>query len=178
MNCVWVGLVLSDRSGEGVLTAIGLSLAPSRYTVLSICFLLSSDQNPGVGIKAGPTKCTGAIFALVKFKLCIIHPFTLRPLHLSIHPLFTGSIYIYIYLSVSMSTCQTLCHIARSSISLFETVTYSIKINCLGTASHVKFYLYVYMCIYIVPPLWSSGQSSWLQIRRPGFDSRHYQKKK
>jgi hypothetical protein len=29
-----------------------------------------------------------------------------------------------------------------------------------------------------IPPLWSSGQSSWLQIRRPGFDSRHYQKKK
>jgi hypothetical protein len=27
------------------------------------------------------------------------------------------------------------------------------------------------------PPLWSSGQSSWLQTRRPGFDSRHYQKK-
>jgi hypothetical protein len=27
-------------------------------------------------------------------------------------------------------------------------------------------------------PLWSSGQSSWLQILRPGFDSRHYQKKK
>jgi hypothetical protein len=27
------------------------------------------------------------------------------------------------------------------------------------------------------PPLWSSGQSSWLQIRRPGFDARHYQKK-
>jgi hypothetical protein len=24
---------------------------------------------------------------------------------------------------------------------------------------------------------WSSGQSSWLQIRRPRFDSRHYQKK-
>jgi hypothetical protein len=29
----------------------------------------------------------------------------------------------------------------------------------------------------IGPPLWSSGQSFWLQIRRPGFDSRHYQKK-
>jgi hypothetical protein len=28
------------------------------------------------------------------------------------------------------------------------------------------------------PPLWSSGRSSWLQIRRPGFDSRHYQKEK
>jgi hypothetical protein len=25
--------------------------------------------------------------------------------------------------------------------------------------------------------LWSSGQSSWLQIRKPGFDFRHYQKK-
>jgi hypothetical protein len=25
------------------------------------------------------------------------------------------------------------------------------------------------------PPLWSSGQSSWLQIQRPEFDSRHYQ---
>jgi hypothetical protein len=24
-------------------------------------------------------------------------------------------------------------------------------------------------------PLWSSGQSSWLQIQRFGFDSRHYQ---
>jgi hypothetical protein len=28
------------------------------------------------------------------------------------------------------------------------------------------------------PPLWPNGQSSWLQIRRPGFDSRHYQEKK
>jgi hypothetical protein len=25
------------------------------------------------------------------------------------------------------------------------------------------------------PPLWSSGHSSWLQIQRSGFDSRHYQ---
>jgi hypothetical protein len=28
------------------------------------------------------------------------------------------------------------------------------------------------------PPLWSSGQSSWIQMRSPGFDSRHYLKKK
>jgi hypothetical protein len=27
------------------------------------------------------------------------------------------------------------------------------------------------------PPLRSSGQSFWLQIRRPGLDSRHYQEK-
>jgi hypothetical protein len=25
------------------------------------------------------------------------------------------------------------------------------------------------------PPLWSSGQRSWLQIQRSGFDSRRYQ---
>jgi hypothetical protein len=30
---------------------------------------------------------------------------------------------------------------------------------------------------FLGPPLWSSGQSSWLQIRRLGFDSRHYKKK-
>jgi hypothetical protein len=28
------------------------------------------------------------------------------------------------------------------------------------------------------PPLWSSGQSSWLQIRRPGFNSDTTRKKK
>jgi hypothetical protein len=32
--------------------------------------------------------------------------------------------------------------------------------------------------LYVRPPLWSSGQSSWLHIRRPGFNSSHYQKKK
>jgi hypothetical protein len=34
--------------------------------------------------------------------------------------------------------------------------------------------------IYVIlfSACWSSGQSSWLQIRRPGFDSRHYHKKK
>jgi hypothetical protein len=31
------------------------------------------------------------------------------------------------------------------------------------------------MHLYRIPPLWSSGQSSWLQIERPGFYSRHYQ---
>jgi hypothetical protein len=36
----------------------------------------------------------------------------------------------------------------------------------------VKYYNYYW------PPLWSSGQCSWLQIRRPGFDSRQYQTKK
>jgi hypothetical protein len=34
------------------------------------------------------------------------------------------------------------------------------------------------LCGVLGPPLWPSGQSSWLQIRMHGFDSRHYQKKK
>jgi hypothetical protein len=36
---------------------------------------------------------------------------------------------------------------------------------------------WIYIC-YVEesrPPLWSSGQSSWLQIQRSGFDCRHYQ---
>jgi hypothetical protein len=39
-------------------------------------------------------------------------------------------------------------------------------------------YIHIGCWSYDWPPLWSSGQSSWLQIRRPVFDSRHYQKKK
>jgi hypothetical protein len=40
-----------------------------------------------------------------------------------------------------------------------------------------KYVSAVIIALYGIFPLWSSGQSSWLQIRRPGFDSRHYQKK-
>jgi hypothetical protein len=34
--------------------------------------------------------------------------------------------------------------------------------------------LYVFLHAYR-PPLWSSSQSSWLQIQTSGFDFRHYQ---
>jgi hypothetical protein len=40
------------------------------------------------------------------------------------------------------------------------------------------FFFIFEICILLWPPQWSSGQSSWLQIWRPEFDSRHYQKKK
>jgi hypothetical protein len=36
----------------------------------------------------------------------------------------------------------------------------------------------VHFYIILRSPLWSGGQSSWLQIQRSGFDSRHYQEKK
>jgi hypothetical protein len=32
-----------------------------------------------------------------------------------------------------------------------------------------------FMLIFFRPPLWSTGQSSWLQIQTSGFDSRRYQ---
>jgi hypothetical protein len=60
-------------------------------------------------------------------------------------------------------------------------------INLKSTISHRNFkitstqYIWVHNYIWHLHfsySLWSSGQSSWLQIRRPGFDSRHYQKKK
>jgi hypothetical protein len=38
-----------------------------------------------------------------------------------------------------------------------------------------KYFLHLYT--NLGPPLWSSSQSSWLQIPSPGFDSRHYEKK-
>jgi hypothetical protein len=38
----------------------------------------------------------------------------------------------------------------------------------------LTFYLYVLVEVG-GSPLWSSGQSSWLQIQRSGFNSRHYQ---
>jgi hypothetical protein len=39
----------------------------------------------------------------------------------------------------------------------------------------VKYELNLYMfCKERRTPLWSSGQSSWLQIQRSGFDSRSY----
>jgi hypothetical protein len=34
---------------------------------------------------------------------------------------------------------------------------------------------YIYIYIYLWPPLWSSDQSSCLQIQRSGFNYRHYQ---
>jgi hypothetical protein len=47
-----------------------------------------------------------------------------------------------------------------------------------STCSYIVRYFMLSARCNVGPPLWSSGQSSWLQIRRPGFDSRHYQKKK
>jgi hypothetical protein len=54
------------------------------------------------------------------------------------------------------------------SLSLFPSLSLSLS-------------LYIYMYIYICyveesrPPVWSSGQSSWLEIQKSKFDFRRYQ---
>jgi hypothetical protein len=49
---------------------------------------------------------------------------------------------------------------------------------CSSPELYVHFILFLKLFLLGGPPLWISGQSSWLQIRRPGFDFLHYQKKK
>jgi hypothetical protein len=66
----------------------------------------------------------------------------------------------------------------RTASSNAETVTISL-LNVKNKPSLIIFFFEgnSYSLIPAGPPMWSSGQSSWIQIRRPGLDSRHYQKK-
>jgi hypothetical protein len=61
--------------------------------------------------------------------------------------------------------------LTRNSVLHIASLVISI-----GSPLHVMEFIWGLLS-EVGPPLWSSGQSSWLQIRRPGFDSRHYQKK-
>jgi hypothetical protein len=49
---------------------------------------------------------------------------------------------------------------------------YRTEMYCASSEVRIEFICYVEKSR---PPLWSGGQSSWLQIQRPGFYSRHYQ---
>jgi hypothetical protein len=52
----------------------------------------------------------------------------------------------------------------------------NIKENVLSYFVHSHGVIYIIITITAIrPPLWSSSQSSWLQIQRSGFDSRRYQ---
>jgi hypothetical protein len=61
-------------------------------------------------------------------------------------------------------------HNAKSSFSILSPWQLS-TCNCFWP------FLYNFLLYFMVllPPLWSSGQSSWLQIQRSWFDSRRYQ---
>jgi ribosomal protein L37E len=85
------------------------------------------------------------------------------------------------------SVCLSVCHTRGNSQRLRRHVRHSVGVLSLfGINDHYRFSFNYHQikrhintcCIrFSRPPLWSSGQSSWLQIRKPGFDSRHYQKK-
>jgi hypothetical protein len=49
---------------------------------------------------------------------------------------------------------------------------YRTEMYCVSCEVRTEFMCYVEDSR---PPLWSSGQSSWLQIQRSGYDSRHHQ---
>jgi hypothetical protein len=70
-------------------------------------------------------------------------------------------------------------------LSLCYRAAFDAEVRCLPDVTELRFLrtdsaLRAFVWVYFSsrPPLWSSGQSSWIQIRRPGFDSRHYQKQK
>jgi hypothetical protein len=79
-----------------------------------------------------------------------------------------------VLLVVQLAEIETPVHVALCLLKPGpETVTSHLVVGARYAIIH-----YVMNMRRDGPPLWSSGQSSWLQIRRPGFDTRHYQKKK
>jgi hypothetical protein len=71
--------------------------------------------------------------------------------------------------------------VALTTRHLSENLALTSPTSCARSVGIVRYRTQAtefFNIVYNIPPLWSSGQSSWLQIRRPGFDSQHYQKKK
>jgi hypothetical protein len=65
-----------------------------------------------------------------------------------------------------------------SAASVPGRIRLLIVLPCINWSWYRWEFIALHFSLYIYGlPLWSSGQSSWLQIRRPGLDSRHYQKK-
>jgi hypothetical protein len=63
--------------------------------------------------------------------------------------------------------------------TVLENIVNKVKsADVTGSTNFICLSLFSFSILEDGPPLWSSGQSSWLRIRRPRFDSRHYKKKK
>jgi hypothetical protein len=65
-----------------------------------------------------------------------------------------------------------------SSLKISEGVASSVYLSCVRQRSFRWSKCILTVCVhryYSGPPLWSSAQSSWLQIQRSGLDSRCYQ---
>jgi hypothetical protein len=74
----------------------------------------------------------------------------------------------------------------RAELSARKVLKWELTVNCDITSlsktkcpvySSLLFMLLIYRNVHTIigPPLWSSRQSSWLQIQRPRFDSKRYQ---
>jgi hypothetical protein len=82
-----------------------------------------------------------------------------RPLHFALLFFFSPSFH-----TIGIQNCHYVQHffLVSSRFHLFAIIIIIINI----------------IIIIIMTASWSTGQSSWLQIQRLGFGSRHYQKKK
>jgi hypothetical protein len=80
--------------------------------------------------------------------------------------------YLRTYINTSLSSIlvnyPTLFHIQRVQIS--APVVVHNMISCVFEGGGGSDAMISWSACWL---LWSNGQSSWLQIRRPGFDSRH-----
>jgi hypothetical protein len=105
---------------------------------------------------------------------------TARPLVLTALPLW--HIPSSVNASHSTLTSFLLCTFYSFRLFFFSFVGFFIPavtavLYCLisNIIAGSKTYIYFLRDNYRWPPLWSSGQSFWLQIQRSGFDSRHFQ---
>jgi hypothetical protein len=91
---------------------------------------------------------------------------------------------VQLYLIITEFICKEWNFEGKSPIFFFfVTLFLFVELKDKNSWIFSSFYslsslIYCHVFPFVWPPLWSSGQSSWLQIRRPGFDFRHYQKKK
>jgi hypothetical protein len=80
-------------------------------------------------------------------------------------------IYIYIYTFIP-NIKEHSCEKFNILISDHRSLVYSISGQVIQRSMLHAFSQFEF---HLVNSLWSSGHSSWLQIQRPGFDSRRYQ---
>jgi hypothetical protein len=174
MHLFWTNR--STRSSPG---ASLLSLSISQHSTISLIHLqlIRISDNPNLDMKNGK---------------CRLH-LTLRDTwqlgrkigHLSVQTkLDTVSSNLHCYVQKQVQQLLSFLYVNKRIVySQFLNKGSTVVFRYLFSSAVLKFpFICVLRSFHVFysyrPPLWSSGQSSWLQIRRPGFDSRHYQKKK
>jgi hypothetical protein len=64
----------------------------------------------------------------------------------------------------------------NSGNACYHSVKNILSSRLLSKSVRIRIYEIIFLPVVLCgPPLWSSGQSSWLRIQRSGFDSRYYQ---